>query len=169
MADSQLWLCRIDSTSAGSGMMSGGMQLNLKTDYSLRLLLYLVAHASETVPVGRIADDFGVSAHHLAKVAQALTKLGVVRQVRGRAGGLRLAVAPESLRLGELIRRMEGSLALVECFDAQTNTCVIAPVCGLKGVLNLAQRAFMEVLDRYTLADVTRKTDALRRILRKRD
>lgn len=146
-------------------MISDGVQLNLKTDYSLRLLLYLVLHPSETVPVGRVALVFGVSSNHLAKVAQSLKRLGLVRQVRGRSGGLQLAVAPETVRLGELVRRVEGSLALVECFDARHNTCVIAPVCSLKGILREAQKAFLEVLDAYTLADLTRNAQPLRAIL----
>jgi Rrf2 family nitric oxide-sensitive transcriptional repressor len=141
------------------------VQLNLKTDYSLRLLLYLVLRPSEIVPVGRVARAFDISEHHLAKVSQTLTKLGLVRQVRGRAGGLQITAAPESVKLGWLVRQVEGSLALVECFDATQNTCVIAPVCALKGALHEAQKAFFDVLDRYSLADVTRNAGPLRALL----
>lgn len=146
-------------------MISEDVQLNLKTDYSLRLLLYLVLHPGETVPVRRVASVFGISTHHLAKVAQSLQKMGLVRQVRGRAGGLLLAVAPGAVRLGDLVRRVEGSLALVECFDARQNTCVIAPACSLKSVLYEAQQAFLKVLDGCTLADLARQPAALRAIL----
>lgn len=143
------------------------MQLNLKTDYSLRLLIYLVLHPSQTIPVGRVAEAFGISLHHLAKVAQSLSRLGFIRQVRGRAGGLQLAAKPEDVRLGDLVRVIEGSLALVECFEEKRNSCVIAPACGLKGALFQAQSAFLGVLDNYTLADVTKNTRALRLLLNK--
>jgi Rrf2 family nitric oxide-sensitive transcriptional repressor len=53
----------------------------------------------------------------------------------------------------------------VECFDATQNTCVIAPVCALKGALHEAQKAFFDVLDRYSLADVTRNAGPLRALL----
>jgi len=46
-----------------------------------------------------------------------------------------------------------GETLLVECFDLETNTCPIAPACGLKGALHRAQMAFLEVLDEYTLDD----------------
>ena len=46
----------------------------------------------------------------------------------------------------------------MECFDAKTNTCPIAPVCKLKGVLKQALESFFAVLDGYTLADLARGT-----------
>ena len=42
----------------------------------------------------------------------------------------------------------------MECFDRETNTCPIAQVCGLKGMLNEALNAFLSTLNAYTLADV---------------
>lgn len=145
------------------------MQLNLKTDYSLRVLLYLALYPGEPVAVKTVADAFGISVHHLAKVAQSLGELGVVTMVRGRSGGMKLGRKAEEICLGEVVRAMEGSLVLVECFDAKRNTCVIAPGCGLKGVLREAQAAFLAVLSRYTLADVVRNPGALRGLLERQE
>ena len=85
------------------------------------------------------------------KVVQTLVELGVVEAQRGRGGGMRLAMRPSEINVGWLVRRTEPHLNLVECFDLETNTCPIAPACGLKGALQRAQRAFLEVLDEYTL------------------
>ena len=141
------------------------MQLNLKTDYSLRLLLFLAVYPDEVVSVGRVAKVFGISANHLIKVAQILAGLELLELVRGRNGGMRLAVAPGSILLGEVVRKIEGSLALVECFDSARNTCVIAPVCGLKGILQEAQNAFFSVLGKYSLADVLNSRGPLKALL----
>jgi len=141
------------------------MQLNLKTDYSLRLLLFLALHPDETVPVSRVGREFGISTNHLSKVAQALADIHLVELIRGRSGGVRLAVDPASLRVADVVRHVEASLALVECFDAKTNTCVIAPSCGLKHVLREAQHAFFQVLERYSLADLSRNPAALKTLL----
>lgn len=146
----------------------GRVNLNLRTDYSLRLLVYLSAHPEETVTVARVAKAYGISSNHLTKVAQALGTTGVIELVRGRLGGVRLAKSPEKIALGQVVRRVEGNQVLVECFDAKTNTCIISPVCTLKRVLGEAQRAFYDVLDRYTLADVASNPDALRRIFDQR-
>ena len=73
---------------------------------------------------------------------------------------MRLAMLPSEINVGWLIRRTEPSLDLVECFDPATNTCPIAPACGLKGALHLAKQAFLNVLDQYNLDQfLTRRTE----------
>ncbi len=76
---------------------------------------------------------YGISRHHLVKVVQTLTGLGVVEAQRGRSGGMRLAKRPSEINVGWLIRRTEPHFDLVECFDPEANSCPIAPTCGLKG------------------------------------
>ena len=69
------------------------MQLSTHTDFSLRVLIYLALQKECTpVTVQKIADDYGISANHVAKVAQTLTQLGYVKSLRGRSGGLVLAL-----------------------------------------------------------------------------
>ncbi len=129
------------------------MQLTLFSDYSLRVSLYLAMHPERLVPVEEIARAYDVSSHHLFKVVQTLVEAKLVRSVRGRKGGLSLAVKPEDVNIGALVRMTEPHMNLVECFDDATNTCPIAEMCGLKGTLSKAQRAFYDVLDQHTLAD----------------
>ena len=109
------------------------MHLTQFSDYSLRLALYLACHPERVVSVDEVSRAFGISRHHLVKVVQTLTDLGVVEAQRGRGGGMRLAMRPSEINVGWLIRRTEPHLNLVECFDPATNTCPIAPACGLKG------------------------------------
>lgn len=130
------------------------MQLNAFTDYALRVLIYAAVRRDERCLTAEAATAFGVSRHHIVKVVNELQHLGYLETTRGRAGGFRLARAPEQVRVGHLVRQTEGSLALVECFDRATNTCPLARACGLKGVLAEAFEGFFAVLDRHTLADL---------------
>jgi Rrf2 family nitric oxide-sensitive transcriptional repressor len=57
-----------------------------------------------------------------------------------------------------VFRATEPDFHLVECFNKEENTCPIAPACGLKGVLYEAREAFLAVLDKYTLADVMKRS-----------
>jgi len=57
------------------------------SDYSLRLALYLSCHPERVVSVDEVSRAFVISRHHLVKVVQALTDLGVVRRIGGVAGG----------------------------------------------------------------------------------
>ncbi len=74
--------------------------------------------------------------------------------MRGKGGGIRLAHAPEEIRIGAVVRSMEPSLALVECFLADSNSCLLAGNCRLTGVLDGALKAFLTHLDQFTLADL---------------
>lgn len=132
------------------------MQLTQFSDYALRTLIYLGVRGDSLATIEEIAAAYGISESHLTKVVHKLGKLGIVATVRGRGGGMRLGRAPAEINIGETVRLMEGNLTLVECFDAEHNTCPIAPVCGLTSILDEALRAFMLVLDRYTLADMIR-------------
>lgn len=136
------------------------MHLTQFSDYSLRLVLYLACHPGQLVSVEEISRAFGISRHHLVKVVQTVTELGVVEAQRGRGGGMRLAMDPAAINIGWLIRMTEPHFHIVECFDPDTNTCPIAPSCGLKGALHRAQQAFLGVLDEYTLDQfLTRRSD----------
>jgi Rrf2 family nitric oxide-sensitive transcriptional repressor len=79
--------------------------------------------------------------------------------VRGRSGGLRLAKPPEEINVGSVIRHTEDGFDLVDCAS-----CVIAPACGMTGVLKEALSAFLAVLDRYALADLMTQREDLRRL-----
>ncbi len=119
----------------------------------MRLLLYLAVHRDRLVQVQEVSGAYRVSQHHLVKVVQLLVDQDLVASVRGRRGGLRLKARPDQINLGTLVRMTEPHLNLVECFDDLKNTCPIHPACGLKKVFHHAQRAFLDVLDRHTLAD----------------
>jgi len=130
------------------------MQLNGFTDYALRVLVYAAVRRDQRCLTAEVATAFGLSRHHIVKVVNELQHLGYLATTRGRTGGFRLARAPELVRVGEVVRRTEGSLAVVECFDRATNTCPLVRACGLKGAFAEAFDAFFAVLDRYTLADL---------------
>jgi Rrf2 family nitric oxide-sensitive transcriptional repressor len=124
------------------------------------LVIYLACHPDQLVSVDQISRAFGISRHHLVKVVQTLTEIGVVESQRGRGGGMRLAMHPSKINIGWLIRQSEPSFNLVECFDLETNACPIVPACGLKGLLARAQRAFLNVLDEFSLEQIiTRRSE----------
>jgi Rrf2 family nitric oxide-sensitive transcriptional repressor len=136
------------------------MRLTTYSDYCLRLLMY-AATKPDRVTIQGAADAYGISKNHLMKVAFELGRLGYLETVRGRGGGLKLARPPEAIRLGELLRRTEEDFRIVECFNAGTNRCVISHACRLKGILGEATAAWLAVMDRYTLADLTGQNPAL--------
>lgn len=137
------------------------MKLSLFSDYSLRVLMY-GAVKDDAFQLDEVTDAYGISRHHLAKVVHHLSKLGYLDTRRGRGGGIRLAKSPEDIRIGRLVRETEEEPAIVECFDAATNTCKLASHCRLKGVLAGAMGAFFAALDEHTLKDLVTGPQASR-------
>ena len=136
------------------------MRLTTFSDFALRTLLVLASRTDDLVTIADVSAAFDISEAHLTKVAHVLGKTGWVETVRGRNGGMWLAVAPKTLRLGQVVRDLEPDFALVECF-ADDNRCAISGGCGLQRALELARDAFFAELDRYTLADLTSASPAL--------
>ena len=141
------------------------MRLTAFSDYSLRVLMYLGLRHDGLATIGEIAAAYGISENHLMKVVHFLAQQGYVETLRGKGGGLQLAMAPEDIGVGAVLRATEADLALVECFDAARSTCNIAPACVLKDALKNAAEAFFVELDRHTLADLLRSALRLKRIL----
>lgn len=142
------------------------MRLTLHTDYALRMLMFLALAPERAHTIEDIATRYGISRNHLMKVAQTLVQAGFVESLRGRGGGLRLAREPDSIRLGAIVRATEDGFTLVECFDAERNTCVVTPACGLRNPLQEALLAFLAVLDGYSLADLVSSPLTFRRMRR---
>lgn len=136
------------------------MKLTLFTDYAMRVLLYLGARPERLCSIAEVAQAYRVSQNHLMKVVNALAREGYIESVRGRRGGIRLGRAPAAINLGALIRATEDGFQLVDC-----GRCVVAPACGVTGVLGEALAAFLAVLDRYTLADMLTPHLRLRELL----
>ncbi len=137
------------------------MRLNLTTDYAVRVLILLANEEQRLISVSDVADAYGISRSTVMKLVSELVRLGYVESVRGRSGGIRLARSAALINLGEVIRRTEDNLSLVECAD-----CVIDPKCRLKGIFSEALQAFWDVLARYTLADLVENRDELRGLFR---
>lgn len=141
------------------------MRLTKFTDHGLRVLMYLATHEDEWTPVSRIAEAHGISVQHLQKSAHALAVEGWIEGRRGRQGGVKLALGPDEIYVGDVIESLERGVPLVECFDRETNQCRVAPACVLKGALAAAERAFYEEANQYSLADLARPAASQRRLL----
>jgi Rrf2 family nitric oxide-sensitive transcriptional repressor len=128
------------------------MRLALQTDYALRTLMYLASDADRTT-IAEVADFFGIPAPNVAKVVNQLARLGYVRSVRGIGGGIELAVAAESISIGEVVQVFEGSMHLLECVGTE-NVCVIQDYCKLRNVLARAEQVQVDYLKGVRLSDV---------------
>jgi Rrf2 family transcriptional regulator, nitric oxide-sensitive transcriptional repressor len=140
------------------------MRLTLRTDYALRALIYLGTGARRLSTIQEIADAFSLPKTHVMKVINELARHRYVQTLRGKNGGVCLNVAPESIKVGSVVRAMEEDLAVMGCL-AQTGFCRIEGCCVLQRALREASHAFLATLDGYTLADLLASRSALARRL----
>jgi len=141
------------------------MKLTAFTEYSLRVLIYLAAQPQQRATIAEVAGAFEISENHLTKVVHFLGKGGWLANVRGKGGGLELAMPPELVGVGNVVRETEGAALPAECFGDDGGHCSIADICRLRGVLGEAIGAFYSVLDRYTLADLVHNRQSLAKVL----
>lgn len=130
------------------------MQLTQFSDIGLRLLMYLAneRRVGPAITLAEVSSQFAIPRNHLAKVAGKLVKNGWVEAIRGRSGGLCLAVEPDEIYLGPVLRVLEGHQEVIDC---EKLNCRLKNGCELRQLLAQAYEAFFSVLDRHTLADVT--------------
>jgi len=128
------------------------MQLTRFTDLGLRVLMYLTnTGRSEPVTIAEIASQFEAPHNHLIKVVNRLGKLGLVVATRGRSGGVRLAVDPYRIKLGNVLRQLEGHTELINCAEPP---CALRGSCRLKAALDEGMEAFYRAMDRFNLAEM---------------
>lgn len=114
--------------------------------------MYLASEQrTPAVTVAEVAQQFAVSHDHLVKVVGAMVKLGWLAATRGRNGGIQLRVAADSLRIGTVLRALEGDNEVVDC-----STCPLASDCILRSALRVGVDAFYDAMNRHTLADLVR-------------
>lgn len=132
------------------------MKLTRYSDYALRVLTYLASHDDRLCSIREIAERYRISENHLMKVVHDLGRSGFIATSRGRGGGVKLARPASEIRVGDVVRHTEDSFDLVDC-----GNCLIAPACGATAILAEATRAFLGVLDRYTLTDIANQRNKL--------
>lgn len=140
------------------------MRLTQYSDLGLRLTMYLALRQGEPVTIGEASERLSVSKNHLVKVSHQLTCAGLIESIRGRNGGVRLAMPPEQLTVEQVLRATEDNFDLVECLGG-ANTCVISGACKLGAALEDAREAFFASLRQVSMADLVRNGRALERSL----
>lgn len=136
--------------------------LSQKTRYALKALLELalvpagVRLSSATISIRR-----NIPVKFLEAILVELKRDGLVRGQRGRTGGYQLAQSPETISFGDVVRLMEGPLALIPCVSVsqyhRCADCADDRNCELRKLFREVRDSTANILDGWTLADALRK------------
>jgi Rrf2 family iron-responsive transcriptional regulator len=141
------------------------MRLTRQTNYAIRILMYCAANEGRLSRIPEIAAAYTVSELFLFKILQPLVENKLIATVRGRNGGVKLAKPAAEITLFDVVRVTEESFAMAECFENDAADCPLIDSCALNAALRKALGAFFDVLESYTIADLTKERPSLQLLL----
>ncbi len=136
------------------------MRLSTRGEYGVRTMVELAsAYGTGPVSLGRIADSENLSLAYLEQLIAVLRREGLVESVRGAHGGYQLAMAPEKISVGDIVRALEGPIAPVDCVaEGKEGRCGRETVCATRSVWVSVRDRIAETLDSVTLADLKQQS-----------
>ncbi|HEX4160328.1 MAG TPA: Rrf2 family transcriptional regulator [Rhizomicrobium sp.] len=134
--------------------------LSQKARYALHALIVLADHGEkEPIMIAEIAERARVPRKFLEQILLDLKRRGIVRSLRGRAGGYLLGRQPKNITFAEVIRTIDGPLALSPCVSTtayhKCEDCDDEETCAIRKVLLAARDATAAILEERTLAGAT--------------
>lgn len=137
------------------------MKISTKGHYGVQAMFDLAQHFGEgPISLKSVAERQGLSEHYLEQLIAGLRKAGLVKSVRGAQGGYILSRDPAEIKVGDIIRVLEGPIAPVECVNEEdAEQCMKADFCITKNVWEKVKDSIVEVVDSISLADMCKDAE----------
>jgi FeS assembly SUF system regulator len=129
-------------------------KLGKLTDYGTVLMTALAIEPARVHSAHELAESTHVSAPTVSKLLKVLAKGGLVEASRGAHGGYRLARAAEQITIADIVRALEGPIAVTQCSE-HSGLCSIESSCTTSANWRLINTAIQEALSSVTLAQMT--------------
>jgi len=130
------------------------MKLSTKGRYGIHAMYDLAQFGSETPqPIKSIAERQNIPEAYLEQLIGQLRRSGLVKSVRGAQGGYLLSRSPAEITVGEVLRTLEGELAVVDCL-MEEDACHKACSCPTRVVWKKLRDGLNQIVDGITLQDM---------------
>ena len=140
------------------------MKLSTRTRYAVRAIIELAQNNnSEPLQLKVIAQRQEISVKYLEQLMAVLRSAGFVRSIRGSKGGYVLAMAPNQIKMNEVLHRLEGIVATVECVENE-NCCSRSAGCAARYLWAQVEKAIENVLQSMTLQDLVDKANEQKKL-----
>ena len=149
------------------------MRLSKRGEYGLRAMIALAepAENSDTpqmMQIKEISLREQISTKFLEQILLTLKNAGLLHSKMGVGGGYYLARSAKEITLGQIFRVLDGPVAPIKCVSQmayETCGCPDEETCGLRLVMGDVRNAIADILDNTSLADVTKRQNAVRKKL----
>ncbi len=142
------------------------MKVSTRGEYGVRAMVTLARNYGDgPMSIAAVAKESSVPFAYLEQLIVPLRKAGLVESKRGAQGGYFLTRPPESVRVGEVYRVMEGPVAPMDCVSENLadQTCPLIEGCETRPVWLKVRDSIVDALDSLTLADLISQGRARRR------
>jgi Rrf2 family protein len=135
------------------------MKVSKKSDYAMRALVYLALKSQDgPVSIRVIAEENDIPKRFLEQIMLDLREQAWVSAIPGRVGGYQLAVSPDALTMGQVIRHYDGILAPINCVSLHNyEQCSQETRCLFRRTFLEIRNYTINILDKRTLADLIRE------------
>jgi len=140
------------------------MKLSKRGEYGMRTLINLgIARevGREVLSASDLSSEDNLPLKFVEQILADFRHAGIIATKRGKFGGYYLHKDPNEIKMGDMVRLLDGMLAPIPCASEsfyQPCTCADEDHCGLRMLMIDVRNAVSNILDRYTLADVVEVT-----------
>ena len=132
-------------------------RLSKTTDYGIVLMAQLASSPDRAPQNAReLAQSSDLPIPMVSKILKALAREGLLVSHRGSKGGYHLARLPEELTVSEMVRVLEGPVALMDC-AAGPSLCSHESLCSVREPWQVISRVVEQALAEVTLADLVKR------------
>ena len=130
------------------------IKLNKLTDYAVVILTRLHTRKRPMWTANLIACETGVPLPTVAKLIKILVKAEMLSSQRGARGGCTLAQPAHKITVADVIKAVEGPIALTDCVDGGAGECGVENICPMRGNWEQVNVAIRTALEAVTIADM---------------
>jgi Rrf2 family nitric oxide-sensitive transcriptional repressor len=131
------------------------MRLTKSTSHAIRILIDCARAGDRLIKVAELSGRLAITQQNVFKIVNLLARARLIEAMRGRNGGVKLARPAQTIRIGDVVRATEVTRVAIE-----EGAGARGKGHGVNRVLDDALEAFIDVLDRHTIADMVRSQTA---------
>ncbi len=137
------------------------LKVSSRGRYGVKVVFELALHHGDgPIAVQTLAQRQGVSTAYLEQLMPALKRAGLVASVRGPQGGYVLPKPPGAVTVGDVVRALEGPIAVATCTTEDPHECPEVDRCIGPDVWSRVQQVLVEVMDGMTFEELVQQQQA---------
>ncbi len=134
------------------------IKLSKMTDYGVVIMSEMARIQGRTMNAPELSLHTGLKVPTVAKILRTLAKCDLLTSIRGAHGGYRLDRKPQDISIAEIVRILEGPVAVTSCVDESHEGCSVETCCPMRGGWEKINRALNAALEEVTLADMCQES-----------